>query len=266
MMIERHPDWFTSHFLVTMTLTPENLPHLAESVAYLLEKNVETIGISPALSRVPGWNDDVMDELDVQMSRIFQLGKRIFQKSGKVPFLPFRKYSDNELPVGQKQRTCAALESRSPVLDVDGTLYSCLMFAPSGLDSCDRRLVEITQDTIFGKVGSPDLEERRREFSSGIRNRDVFSSAPDLESIYGKCSECPAAALCKICPLSLLEFSSGPAPKAVPALLCAYYYLIMKYSRMFPVQDDPSPPRVTPESIRARMRHWNKVHEKIPGS
>jgi sulfatase maturation enzyme AslB (radical SAM superfamily) len=265
-MRRNHPEWFSSRFLVTMTLTPQSLPHLADSVDYLTGRHVPTIGISPALSSVPGWNDDLMEDLDRQMDRIFRTAKGVFEKTGQVPFLPFRKNAEIDLPAGEKNRTCVALGASTPVLDVDGRLYSCLMFAPSGLDSGDRRLMEIAEDLHLGRAGEPGLEERRKGFSAGIRHREVFTSGPQLESIYRKCNECQAAAFCRICPLSLLEFGAGTNPGVVPALLCSYYFLLWKYLKKFPVQEIQASPQVTPETIRARMRHWDAVHEKIPGS
>jgi len=260
LMHDRHPHWFATHLLVTMTLTPRSLPYLADSVAYLVGRNVETIGVSPALAQVPNWNDDLLDDLDKQLARVFNHGIRLFEETDRVAFVPFRKYQDADIPPGPGRRTCAALEPGNPVLDVDGHLYSCLLFAPSGLDSTDRRLVEIGQDIDLGRASSPGFEERRRSFADGIRNKEVFTSAPDLESVYGKCRDCPASAVCKICPISLLEFGQEEAPKIVPSLLCAYYYLIAKYFREFPVQEDPNPPRVTVESIREKRRYWAQVN------
>lgn len=260
-MRERQPPWFSTHLLVTMTLTPRSLPFLAESVAYLVGRQVETIGISPALSQVPGWSDDLREDLDQQLAIIFQRGVRFLEETGKVPFLPFRKYQEADIPHGPGRPSCAALDPGNPVLDVDGHLYSCMLFAPSGLDTTDPRLGDIARDIHLGRPGTRGFEERRRSFAAGIRNQEVFRSAPDLESVYGKCRECPAAKICKICPLSLLAFRPGASPKTVPAMLCAYHLLILKYFKIFPVQEDPNPPRESVESIRARMRYWERVNK-----
>ncbi|MEN8006034.1 MAG: radical SAM protein [Candidatus Krumholzibacteriota bacterium] len=261
LMKDQHDQWFSDYCRVTMTLTPQNLPYLADSVEYLVDRKVEAIGVSPALSRVPGWDDDLLPPLDRQFSRIFDHGKRHLQKTGKVPFLAFRKYLEDDIPPEPGKRSCAALAGHNPVLDVDGHLYSCLMFAPSGMDTSDRRLKEIAEDIDLGQPDDPEFEDKRRSFTGGIRNSELFSSAPDLESRYGKCRECPAAAVCKICPLALLESGPGKAPKKVPALLCAYNLLSIRYRGNFPVQENPYPPPVTVESIKERMRYWEKVHK-----
>ncbi len=260
LMQDSHPHWFSTHCQVTMTLTPQNLPYLADSVTYLIGKQVASIGVSPALSKVPGWNDDQLPLLERQLSLLFDRGKKHLEETGQVPFMAFRKYLEDDVPAGPGERTCAALDARNPVLDVDGRLYSCLLFAPSGLKTAEPRFGEIAQDIDLGRPDDLGFEERRLSFSKGIRNTKLFTSAPDLESIYGKCGECPAATVCKICPLALLEFGPEAAPKKVPALLCAYYYLTWKYNRDFPVQEDPNPPRVTVESIRERRRYWAQVN------
>ncbi len=258
---DRHPHWFATHFQVTMVLTPRSLPWLADSVAYLVGKKVESIGVSPALSRVPGWNDDLFQALDKQFARIFKQGKRFLEETGQVPFRPFLKYDEEDVPPVPEQRACAAVDSCNPVLDVDGRLFSCLMFAPSGLGNTEPRLMEIARDIDLGRVNDPDFEERRKSFSAGILNKGLFTAPPDLKSDYGSCSDCPAAAMCQICLLSLLEFGQGSEPKKVPALLCAYNFLLVKYHRKFPAQRDPNPPRVTPELIRERMLFWEQANK-----
>jgi sulfatase maturation enzyme AslB (radical SAM superfamily) len=259
-MHDRHPRWFSSHCQVTMTLTPQSLPYLADSVAYLVDRQVASIGVSPALSHVVGWNDDLRPLLDRQLSRVFDQGMRHLEITGQVPFMAFRKYKEGDIPQGPGQRSCAIMNARNPVLDVNGRLYSCLMFAPSGLESSQRRLLEITRDIDLGRPDDPGFEERRLSFSKGMRNTELFNSAPDRESIYGKCRHCPAAPVCQICPLALLEFGPGPAPKKVPALLCAYNMLAAKYHRLFPVQENPHPPKVTIEYIRERMAYWEQAY------
>lgn len=258
---DRHPRWFATHLQVTMVLTPRSLPWLADSVEYLIGKKVNSIGVSPVLSRVPGWNDDFFQALDKQFTRIFDQGKRLLEETGQVPFRPFLKYKENDVPPAPEQRVCAAVDSSNPVLDVDGRLFSCMMFAPSGLDNTEPRLMEIARDIDLGRVNDPDFEERRKSFSAGILNKGLFTATPDLKSDYGSCSDCPAASVCQICPLSLLEFGQGAEPKKVPALLCAYNFLLVKYHRKFPAQEDPNPPRVTPELIRERMQFWEQANK-----
>jgi sulfatase maturation enzyme AslB (radical SAM superfamily) len=261
MIQDRHPDWFATHLQVTMVLTPRSLPWLADSVEYLVGKKVKSIGVSPVLSRVPGWNDDQFQALDQQLARVFNQGRQFLEETGQVPFRPFRKYKEDDVPPVPEQRACAALDPSNPVLDVDGRLFSCLMFAPSGLDNTEPRLMEIAHDIGLGRVDDQDFEEKRTSFSAGIRNKGLFIASPDLKSDYGHCNDCPAAAVCQICPLSLLEFGQGAAPKKVPALLCAYNFLIVKYHKKFPAQEDPNPPKVTPELIRERMRFWEQVNK-----
>jgi hypothetical protein len=261
MIQDRHPDWFATHLQVTMVLTPRSLPWLADSVEYLVGKKVKSIGVSPVLSRVPGWNDDQFQALDQQLARVFNQGRQFLEETGQVPFRPFRKYKEDDVPPVPEQRACAALDPSNPVLDVDGRLFSCLMFAPSGLDNTEPRLMEIAHDIGLGRVDDQDFEEKRTSFSAGIRNKGLFIASPDLKSDYGHCNDCPAAAVCQICPLSMLEFGQGAAPKKVPALLCAYNFLIVKYHKKFPAQEDPNPPKVTPELIRERMRFWEQVNK-----
>ena len=90
------------------------------------------------------------------------------------------------------ERTCTALTDSHPVLDADGLLYGCLMFAPSGLDLTDPRLRESAEDLAWGRLDDPGFEKRRGTFAAEIRNRAIFTSAPDLKSRYGECRDCPA--------------------------------------------------------------------------
>jgi len=266
-MRNRFPEWFASHLQVTMTLTPRNLRHFADSVRYLMTRGVKTIGVSPALTAIPRWNEDLSPPLEDQLQRVFELVLKHFHDSGEVPLKAFRRYTGETVPSGPAQRSCAALEAAHPTLDTDGRLYSCLMFARSGLGADDPRRSEIAVDLDLGRVDDPGFEERRRTFAAEIRNLELFTSAPDLESRYGQCQDCPAATMCKICPLALLEFGTEIAPNKVPALLCAWKRLSADFRGRFPEQEDPNPPKVTPESIRERRRYWERHYskEKPPG-
>ncbi len=255
-MARRHPRWYADHLQVTAALTPANLPHLAASVAYLCGKGVGTIALSPALTAVPGWNDDLRPLLATQMQQLAAQARRQFEQTGAVSLLPFRKYGQDEAAAARDTEPCAALNPGHPVLDVDGRLTSCLMFAPSGLDRGDPRLREIARDLDLGHVGEPGFEARRASFAAAVRNREVFTPARELASIHGRCRDCAVAATCRICPLSLLSVGPGRAPRTVPALLCAYHRLRAELRADFPVQPDPRPPQVTAETIRKRREQW----------
>lgn len=255
-MARRHPQWYADHLQVTAVVTPANLSHLAESVAYLCGKGVGTIALSPALTAVPGWNDDLRPQLADQLRRVADIARHLYETTGRMPLQAFRKYGQDEPGAAQNAKPCAALDSGNPALDVDGRLTSCLMFAPSGLDQDDPRLREIAHDLDLGRVGGPGFEARRASFATAVRNREVFTSARELRSIHGRCRDCAAAATCRICPLSLLSCGRGRAPRTVPALLCAYHRLRAELRADFPVQPDPRPPRVTAASIRQRREQW----------
>ena len=255
-MAARHPRWFASRCQVTATVTPANLPHLAGSVAYLCGKGVGTIALSPVMTVVPGCDDDLRPLLARQLRQVSDLSRRLHEATGRVPLVSLRRYAGGGPTPGKDRRPCVALEAGNPVLDVDGRISSCLMFAPSGLAGGDPRLKEIAADLDLGRIGEPGFEDRRRSFAAAVRNRGIFTSAPDLASRYGRCADCPAAATCRICPLTLLSAGRGRAPRTVPALLCAYNLLSAELRAAFPVQPDPRPPRVTAAALRQRMAHW----------
>ena len=91
---------------------------------------------------------------------------------------------------------------------------------------------------------------------------EIFTSAPDLRSRYGECEDCPAARVCKICPLTLLEFTPGRSPRRVPAFLCAWYRFSYALNREFPALPRPEANQMTLASIEGRRRYWAARHAK----
>ncbi|MFO7609615.1 MAG: radical SAM protein [Candidatus Krumholzibacteriia bacterium] len=247
----RYPRWFETRLQVTATVSRANLPHLADSVDYLFGKGVAAIGLSPALTAAPGGDGDPRPLLAAQLERIGAQALRHYERTGRVPLLALRKHSIDSEPPAARRGACGALDATHPTLDVDGRLTSCLMFVPSGLDRRDPRLAAIARDLDLGRVGEAGLEERRRTFAASVASRELFGSGLDLHSSGGRCRDCPAAAVCRICPISLLSCGPEAAPRRVPALLCAFTRLVVELRRDFPVLPDPDPPRVTAAEIRA---------------
>lgn len=260
----RHPDFLAHRVRAVMTLLPHTVAHLAASVDHLLAAGIREIGVSPALVPVPGWDEDVRDALAPQLEAVRRRCERELAATGEVPFLPLRRYGPEVVPEGPEPGQCAPDEpgsfpcviatGRAPVLDADGRLYSCLMFAPSGLgpDPQEDPLRRVAAGIDLGRPGETGYAQRAARLPEGLAGVAGFAPQSRLTSRLAACAVCPARALCTICPFALLRFAGNADCTRVPAFLCSFYQEVARHRALMPAQKPTGRARWRPDALEER--------------
>jgi uncharacterized protein len=231
-----HPGFFLGRVEVAVTLTAANLPHLSESVAFLLEKGVRVIRVSPRLTPDPEWDDRLLPELDRQMSRVLHLSLAHRRRTGLVPVSWLQRTAGEPGGDGSfRGWACGVADGRSLCVDVDGGVTGCAMLAdscqafPEGVLSRRLRTMRICS------VGDPHLARRLTGAREAARATGLFHRRERRHSRHARCRRCPSRRECGICPLAAAYIPGNRDPNLVPDLPCAFNRLAARDRARFPV-------------------------------
>jgi len=230
----RHPRFFGKHVEVGLTLTAANLTMLADSVEYFFGKRLRTIHLNPRLTPDPDWRPDSIDELDRQLARVYRSSRRLYERTGQVPLVLFRKAGRPARNQTQEGRMCGAGSGLALSVDVDGQVTGCVLFAGSYRSESWNRLKPGLAALQIGRLGDPAFGVQLAAYPERARESGLLVRPPGAHSSYGRCSECRYRHRCHVCPASI---GSGDGdPTRVPDVFCAYTSVALKYRDRFPRQ------------------------------
>lgn len=264
----RYPEYFAHRVRAVMTLLPRTVVHLADSVDHLLDAGLRDIGVSPALSPVPGWDDDLRAELAPQLEAVRRRCERELAATGEIPYLPLRRFgpepdlrdpdAEKPDPEASDPRLCVIASGTSAVLDTAGRLYACLMFAPSGLgsDLAQEALRRVAAGIDLGEPGDGDFARRAGRLPAFLAGVPAFAPQHRLSSRLGACAGCRARASCRICPYALLRFAGNADCTRVPAFLCSYHQETARQRAQIAPQRPTGPARWHPVILEERKRRF----------
>ena len=239
MLQDKYPDLFENRLRICMTQIPATIPYLADSVRYLTNKNAQQIAISPSLMPSPEWKPDDIQELEAQFREIFQFSLRHFRKTDEVPFLLFRKErKDSQQPITERDM-CGVMKGKSVVVDVDGQVYGCVLFAESYQKFRSSLLKTCLGPLKMGDLRDPDFWQRRAAFPKAARKAEIFDHKGKKYSSYGRCGKCRYIGRCSVCPVSIGYDTKNTDPHRVPDFICAFNMVALKYRDLFPCMSNP---------------------------
>lgn len=236
-----HPGFFLGRVEVAVTLTAANLPYLSESVAFLLEKGVRVIRVSPRITPDPAWHDRLLPELDRQMSRVLCLSLAHWRRTGLVPVSWLQRTARDPGGDGSFQGwACGVVDGRSLCVDVDGGVTGCAMLAPSCQAFPEGVLSRRLRAMRIGSVGDPRLPWRLTGARDAARATGLFHRRERRHSRQGRCRRCPGRWECGICPLAAAYIPGNRDPNLVPDLPCAFSRLAARDRARFSVLPGPA--------------------------
>ena len=207
---------------VLVTVTPETVAHLAASFAYLLEKGVVNLSISPLLSS-PGWDGiDPFPEFERRFDAIAKTSIRHHRETGEIPFVPFRSDRVPPLLPWERSAMCGVLHGRSPAVDVDGTVYGCAMLIGRGAADARDWLEEELSRLTIGHVGDRSLAQAFEGFALRGASSPMLTNKQEKQSGFARCGECLAIAECDLCPVSIGMMRDNEDRHRVPDFACAF--------------------------------------------
>jgi len=230
------PQLFRNRLRIAVTIPIPGIPHLADSVEYLLEKGVFEIGLSPAAGQRLAWHSSDIDGLDRQFGRIFESSVRLYEDTGRVPLLMFRKEQPDSTHRGHGRLICNAPEGRTLTVDVDGQVYGCPTLAESYQTFPDTPLRRHLMAMRLGDIRDPKLSNRLKALPAAAKVAGIFHRKETKYSSYGRCADCRFFGTCLVCPMSVALDPDHADPDRLPDFLCAFNQVMLKYRERFPRQ------------------------------
>jgi sulfatase maturation enzyme AslB (radical SAM superfamily) len=233
---ERHPDHFRRAVEISVTVPPEAVPFLADSIEYLYGKGVARINLNPVVTHAPEWSDERLAELEAQFDRILGGSIAYLERTGDVPL---ETYSGEGLSVDQSvtsRAMCEVVDSNSWAVDVDGTVSGCTLFAPS-VQAYGSELLRGCRSVMeVGSVRDPGIRDRMAAFGGVVGALPIMSEKEKKYSSYRSCVDCRFFAACVTCPVSIGFAEGNTDPHRVPDYYCAFIYTSLASRDGFPVQ------------------------------
>lgn len=188
---EERPGLFGSRLLLHTILIPETLSLLSDSIQYLIAKGVRQMSVAPSITASPVWTNEGLPELEAQFSRVCDDSLVHFERTGEIPVLLLRKRDAGQVEGGTERDMCRLMTRKTLVVDVDGQVYGCVMFAESYQELSSAFLKPRLASLKLGGLHDPDLSSRYAAFPEAARKAELFSHKELKYSSYGKCGECP---------------------------------------------------------------------------
>jgi sulfatase maturation enzyme AslB (radical SAM superfamily) len=232
-----HPVFFRDQLEVAVTVTAVNIPSLAASVAYLLGKGARLIRLSPRLTPDPHWRDDLVDELDRQLSQVREASLEHWARTGYVAVTFLQRRAAPGAPRPRYAGwVCGVGDGTSLCVDCDGTVTPCSMLAPSCQAFPPGPLAERLAPLRLGNVLDADLVRKLAGSEAAARQTGLFHRRERRHSRSGLCRLCESRWDCMVCPLSTAYVPGNRDPELVPDLPCAFNRIAARHRTLFPPQ------------------------------
>jgi sulfatase maturation enzyme AslB (radical SAM superfamily) len=245
------PSFFEDCVEVAITLTGANLPALADSVDYFVDRGVRTIHVSPRLPPDPDWTAASMAELRSQVARVCRSSRRLFDRTGRIP-VSFLREERTRYP-WTPPAMCTIGAGHALTVDVDGDVRGCTSCVASYQSFGTPGLREWIAPLRIGNVRAPDLAARVRAFQEVVRRTEVFGERAAKRCGRRRCARCPFLADCFVCPVAIAWIPGNLDPRLIPETHCAFNRVTLLHAGHFrrrpPFADEllgrvPDPPLV----------------------
>jgi sulfatase maturation enzyme AslB (radical SAM superfamily) len=232
----RHRAFFRRHVTLAATVTARTIPFLADSFAYLLDKEPAAIAIGPAMGhrRLSGTG---IAELDRQFGRIFERSLEHYRATGRVPLKLFRKSSPGRRTWPDGDWACAAATASNLVVDADGLVYPCALLVRSSQTVARPGLARRLSAMTLGHVSDLDsIVAGLGRLRDAAQAAGIFRAQRGKRSRLGRCATCRHAGTCFVCPIACAKNPESSDPERIPDFQCAFNRVALDYRRRFPRQ------------------------------
>jgi len=227
---DEYPDFFRDECRVSIMVSSDNVAHLAESFAYLLDRGVGEIAAIPLVTHDPGWRPVTLELLADQIEEVQQLSVGHFRSTGQVPFASFKEIANGDPSDDESPAMCSAATGHKPSVDVDGTVYGCVLLAESYQSFPTAMLREYLEQMRIGDIRERGFAGRLEEFSA---NAGIFTDKGAKHSSYRNCKSCRYGDSCSVCPVSIAHIPDNTDPNRIPDLQCALNLAVLTARESF---------------------------------
>ncbi len=220
------PERFRTRLAVAITLTSENVAHLAGSVEYFVSRDVSDIDVAPLATHDPRWGAAACDELDRQLGFIAEESRRGRVAPGATPFRPFRRRGR-----GTSAQLCGAASRTALFVDVDGSIAPCAAMARSCLRDPPPLLRDALAELGDVHLTDPAFDAKLRDRESKARTLSILCDKTKKFSGTRRCRDCPDLGGCVVCPASIAWSGGVPDPNCIPNIQCDFNRLVERHRR-----------------------------------
>jgi uncharacterized protein len=253
---EEHPSFYRRSVRVAVTTSPETMPHLADSIDYLLSKGAREIVVMPSILADSPWELGRIEELDAQFERIFRASLRLWRERGETPLSVFRNKHDEPPAEETEDSMCGLVRGETVAIDVDGQAYGCTVHASSYQEIRSPFLRSCLASMRMGSIVEDGFAARLDAFPEAARAAGLFHNKRRKRSAYGRCAECAYLQQCAVCPTSIGHLPGNADPDRVPDFYCAYNLVSLKYRALFPSRPRPRDLLMGPPGLAEEMERW----------
>jgi sulfatase maturation enzyme AslB (radical SAM superfamily) len=230
----QHRDYFNRKVQIAITLIPETIVYLADSIEYFMQKSVQSISIMPVITHCHNWSNDYYSMLDTQLGRAAATSLTHYSQTGTIPVNIFRQNPPQTILESENLAMCGIMRAQGCAVDIDGTFYAC-SHALTAPKNCSSKLLHDCIDAMrIGVIGEPAFITRFRSLGERLDKMGIFSGKERKSSSYGRCDECEYLHSCFICPLTIAHNRIDHNPNIIPDFPCAFNRLALKYREIFP--------------------------------
>ncbi len=249
---ESYPTYFREKVYVGMTLCASAIPHLAQSVRYIVGKGVAEIDLEPRLTHEPDWDHAKKDELEAQVDEVLEISLDHWRRTGQVPlkFLSGAPLRNADALVGDS--LCPSVEGHTFLVDPDGRAWACPLLAPS-LCTIPPLAADASRVMALGEISDPALVGRLKRLPARARALRMFTHKRAKHSAYGACDECRFLPDCYVCPTSISRIPRNDDPDRVPDFLCAYNQVMLAARERFDEMTGSELSAAWYENVRAAL-------------
>jgi len=233
-----HPAFFRDYVEIASVFSSRTIPHIAKSFEYFLHRGVQAISLSPVTTWDAEWEPRRIDDLDRQFEELYRISLRHLRRTGAVPLVLFRKDRPDPRRGPAPSALCGVGRGESLVVDVDGEVVACPLFA-SSFQTMSPFLRGRLEPMRLGCVHDQDLSSRLALLPAATRAAGIFDHKEDKHSSFGRCGRCRYARTCHVCPVSIGWIPGNEDPNRVPDHLCAFNLVSRKWREKFPVRSSP---------------------------
>jgi sulfatase maturation enzyme AslB (radical SAM superfamily) len=253
---KHHRALWRNRLQVGVTIGIDDVSSLAETIEYLVEKDVRQIAMSAAIGQ-PGWRVERIDEIERQFQRITALAARHYAATGTLPVALYRKDGSGLREEKAGIPWCNGALGHSFSVDPTGHAYGCVMLAgarpvvgdsrvPDDAGVSNARASESSALALgatsplwafhLGDVRDRRFAQRLRRYPSTIRSSRMFQRRRTQRSSYGECGRCRFLMDCAICPGASAFATDRSDARRVSDFVCAFTRVSLTHRNRFPSQ------------------------------
>ena len=223
---------------LAVTLHPDNLEALPESIDYYFSRDVRELNLAPVFTHDPGWQVDDIHRLDAVFRCMWERSAHHFESTGHIPIKHFREITTPDR--GSESRAmCGVMKGTKPVVDVTGDVHGCVTFIESYQSQPGEFLRERVESLRLGHLADPGFPGRLAAYPQAVERTELFHRKEEKYSSYGRCGECAQLDRCSVCPMSIGNIPGNTDPRRVSDFPCAFNLVAATYAgRLEPTRED----------------------------